>query len=49
LFEEEDYDDNYDRQLEEAKKLLQFYKSSGTRGEALDMYKDSVERETLEK
>lgn len=44
-FQDEDYDDQYDRQLEEAKKLLDIYIESNSIWLTLDTYNDSVKQE----
>jgi carboxyl-terminal processing protease len=44
-FQEEDYELKYDRQLEEAKKLLEIYIEKNSIGLTLDTYNDSTEEE----
>lgn len=47
LFQEEDYENKYDRQLEEAKKILQLFQEKGTIGLTLEAYKKSQEQNTI--
>ncbi len=44
-FQDEDYDEKYDRQLEEAKKLLNIYVENNSIWLTLDTYVDSLEQE----
>ncbi len=43
LFEDIDYEEKYDRQLEEAKKILEIYKSNNSKGFVIDSYNESRE------
>lgn len=42
-FKEEDYEKKYDRQLEEAKKLLKIFREKGTLGLSIEQYKKEAE------
>lgn len=46
-FEDEDYENKYDRQLEEAKKVLDIFKAEWGIGITLDRYKETQEGETV--
>lgn len=44
-FIDEDYENKYDRQLEEAKKILQLYKEKETIGLTIEAYNESISEE----